>query len=233
MRCCFIYIYIYIYIYQNFHDTSEYWSRIINIYTAIIWFFSILKANVLYFWVLRMLWSQAHSQILIWKVLKKKKSNLIKILVSCNHASVVYNYWILTNNEEHTYIYIYKYNHIFLFFDADTCVEQESSERESSITQRCQNSQWKLNFSQNSRPYIVLKHPCDPHDYASSPIQCLFIICYGLQQCNTFSPLVMTYTFFNASGIMSTYFCFFGCHSVDFIYVCMHLSTPSAGFITC
>ena len=41
---------------------------------------------------------------------------------------VVYNHWILKNNEK--YVYMGKYNLIFLFINVDACVEHENSQRE-------------------------------------------------------------------------------------------------------
>ena len=48
---------------------------------------------------------------------------------------------------------------------------------------RSWNSLRKLNFSQNSRPYILLKLLCNRHGYASSPAQCLFSISHSLHPC--------------------------------------------------
>ena len=95
------------------------------------------------------------------------------------HAHVVYYCWILTNNEEqtHTHIYIYIYTYIykcdliFLFFNSDAYEEKERSWREFACTKGTVgslNSQRELNFSQNSRPYIVLKLPCNPHSHVNS-----------------------------------------------------------------
>ena len=62
------------------------------------------------------------------------------------------------------------------------------------IQRSCQESEQLVgtNFSQNSKPYIVLELPCDPHDHSSSCTQCLFVI--GLHQHNVCSPLVTAYT---------------------------------------
>ena len=74
-----------------------------------------------------------------------------------------------------------KYNLIFLFFNDNACGAD------------FRNSWWKLNFSQNSRLYLVLKLPCNPHGHASSPIEGLFYIVYSLSQHNARSPLVTVY----------------------------------------
>ena len=49
-------------------------------------------------------------------------------------------------------------------------------------------------FSQNSRPYIVLKLLCDPHGHASSLMQYLFVFGYSLHSHNAGFPLVRAYT---------------------------------------
>ena len=69
-------------------------------------------------------------------------------------------------------------------------------------------------FSQNSRPYTVLKFSCDSNGHASSPTQCLSFIGHGLHPCNAFSPLVTAYThaFFYASHITPTNCLFSSCH---------------------
>ena len=74
-------------------------------------------------------------------------------------------------------------------------------------------------FSQNFRPYIFLKLPCNPHSHTSSPMQCLFFIDHGVHPHNAYSPLVMQSLFS-------------GSHFVDFIYGWMYLSTTSARFVT-
>ena len=87
---------------------------------------------------------------------------------------------------------------------------------ESSRTQRCcreSKHTAETDFSQNSRPYIVLKNPRDLHAMLAfhwlrlSPMQCLFFISYGLHphiSClfighsspprNSCYPLVTVYT---------------------------------------
>ena len=91
--------------------------------------------------------------------------------------------WQTTKNTHihiHIYIYIYIYIYKILYFYSSmvTLAWSRRAVRESLHTQR---SCWeKLNFSQNSRPYIILKLPCDPHGHASSHMQCLLSINHGL-----------------------------------------------------
>ena len=92
--------------------------------------------------------------------------------------------------------------------------------RESELTAR-------TDFNQNSRLYIVLKLPHDPHTMLVfhwsqlTPTQCLFFIGHDLHPRNGCFPLVTDYTH---AFLVSGY------HFVDFIYGRMYLSTTSAGF---
>ena len=99
---------------------------------------------------------------------------------------------------------IYKNIIIYLFFNGDACVELQNSRRE---------------FAQhNSRPYIVLKLPCDPHGHTHAML--------------VFHWLWFTTThFFYASGITPMHFCFSGRHLVDFINDRVYLLTSPTGFI--
>ena len=86
--------------------------------------------------------------------------------------------WQTTRN-----MYIYKNIILYFYFLTTMLVWSKRAIRESSLIQqavRSQNSQQKLNFSQNSRSYIVLKLPRDSRGHASWPMQCLFFISHGL-----------------------------------------------------
>ena len=113
-------------------------------------------------------------------------------------------------------------------------MELESSRRDFAYTKersRVRTASGKMNFSQNSRPYIVLKFSCDPHSHSSSPTQCLFFIGHRLQSRSVYSPLVMASTHaFLCLGYPLTYFGFSDSYFVDFIYDRMYLSTSSARF---
>ena len=98
-----------------------------------------------------------------------------------------------TKHEEHVYI---KYNLIFIFFNSDICVFAHTKKLLGDWT-----ASGKPNFCQNSRPYIVLKLPRDPHGHTSSPtpyfslpwltpMQCMFSIGYGLHPCIFFLPQI-------------------------------------------
>ena len=54
---------------------------------------------------------------------------------------------------------------MLLFFDSDACVEQECIRESPHIRRGYRESEQsaRTDFSQNSRPYIILKLPCDPH----------------------------------------------------------------------
>ena len=105
---------------------------------------------------------------------------------------------------------------------------------ESSCTQRSSRESKQpaeTDFSQNSRPFIVLELPCDPPIHASSSTECffhwpwfkltkcLFSICHSLH------PHI-----FYVLGIRSTHCLFSGSHFVGFIYGRMYLPTTSTGF---
>ena len=106
---------------------------------------------------------------------------------------VVYNRWILINNENHVWI---KNNLIFVFLYSDASVEQESSQREFVHTKELSgdittSSNW---LQPNCRLYRVLKLPLDPHGHDSSPRQYLVFVGHGLHPCNAFPSLVTAYT---------------------------------------
>ena len=93
--------------------------------------------------------------------------------------------------------HIYKNITIYFYSSTVTLVRSERAVRESSHTQRSYRESGQsagTDFSQNSRPYIVLELPRDSHGHASSPTQCLFHIGHGLNPCNTCFPLVSAYT---------------------------------------
>ena len=94
----------------------------------------------------------------------------------------------------------------------------ESSNIQKAIESR--NNQWKLNFSQNSWPYIVLKLPHDPHGHASSPTQCWFFIDHSLHSCNACSLLVRR----TPKQVSCMCICFSSSHFVDVINNRMYLS---------
>ena len=92
---------------------------------------------------------------------------------------------------------IYKNIISYLYSSTVTCVWSMRAVWESSYTRRsCRESKQptRSNFSQNSRPYIVLKYPCDSRACASSPTQYLFFIGHGLHPRNPCSPLVTAFT---------------------------------------
>ena len=132
-------------------------------------------------------------------------------LNNVSFVGLVYNCWVLTNNEN---MYMYKCNRIFLFVECDACLELESirrerereRERESLRTRRSrQESELlvRIDFRLNSRTYIVLKFSRDPnamlvyhwsqlvfHWPWSTPMQCFFLF-----------SLVISYTYaFLVSG---------------------------------
>ena len=91
------------------------------------------------------------------------------------------------------------YNNIilYLYSSAVTRVWSRRTVGESLHTQRSyQESEQPAvtDFSQNFRPYIVLKLPHDPPGHSSSPTLCLFFICHGLLPHSACSPSVTTYT---------------------------------------
>ena len=129
---------------------------------------------------------------------------------------LVYYSQVLTNDEEH--VYIQKYN-IFILRRWRLCGEQSERESERERERECtlrscrkSGEQTGVDFSQNFRPYVVLKPPRNPHamlDFGWSwltPTHCLFFIGHGLHPRNAcfhwsrltsthaFSPLVIVYT---------------------------------------
>ena len=95
--------------------------------------------------------------------------------------------------EEHIYI---KISYIFILWQWCLCGAEEQSESVHIQRRSCQESDQPAgtDFSQNSRPYIVLKLPRDPCGHTSSPTQCSFFIGHVLHPRNDCSPLVTTYT---------------------------------------
>ena len=107
----------------------------------------------------------------------------------CQIVNVVFYRWVLTNNEEH--VYIYKYNLIRLFVDGDACMEQESNQRDfAQRSHRETELPAGTDFIRNSRPYIVLKLQHDPHAMLVfhwsrlTPRHCLFFPGHGLHPRN-------------------------------------------------
>ena len=95
---------------------------------------------------------------------------------------------------------IYKNIILYLYFSTMTLVWCRRAVGESLHPQRscCESEQQAgTDFSQISRPYIILKFPCDPHGHVSSPMQCLFFVGHGIHTSNTYSPLLTPTHFYH------------------------------------
>ena len=126
---------------------------------------------------------------------------------------------LLLNLDKHQGTCIYK--DIFILWRWYLCGAEEQLERTDTYEEAVESRtrQRKLNFSQNSKLYIVLKLPHNPHGHTSSPMQCFFFIGRGLYSCNACFLLVTTYihAFVYVSGSTPMHFCFSRSHFVDFI----------------
>ena len=93
---------------------------------------------------------------------------------------------------------IYKNIILYFYFSTVTLVWCSRAIVESLRTQKSYQELKQpagTDFSQISRPYIILKLPRNPYSHASSSTQCLFFIGHDLNACNACSPLVTAYTY--------------------------------------
>ena len=127
--------------------------------------------------------------------------------------------------------YIYKNIILYFYLSRWWCLCEAGEQSESSCTERSHRKSelpTGTDFSQNSRPYIVLKLQRNPHTMHVfhwswlTPTHCLLFISHSFHPHNACFSLVTAYTHT---------FLISGNHFVDFIYSQMYLSTTSTEFI--
>ena len=140
------------------------------------------------------------------------------------------------------------YKNIILYFHSSIVMlvwSRRAIGESSHIQRNCWESEQPvgIDFSQNSRPYIVLKLPPNLHTMLIfhwpllTPLNCLFFLGHSLHPCIACFSLVIAYTLallvLHWSLLTSTHCLLSSNHFVDFIYGLMYLSTTSAGLIMC